>query len=51
MKKTATLIFLFMFIVNGCISTLSEIDDTESRLLEILNKDVALGVEGFDSGG
>ena len=24
MKKTATLIFLFMFIVNGCISTLSE---------------------------
>ena len=51
MKKTATLIFLFMFIVNGCVSTLSEIDDTESRLLEILDKDVALGVEGFDSGG
>ena len=40
-----------MFIINGCLNTLSETDEIESRLLEILDRDVALGVEGFDSGG
>ena len=51
MKKTTTLLFLFIFIVNGCVDRSSGIDEIESRLLEILDDDAAAGVYGFDSGG
>ena len=51
MKKITTLIFLFIFIVNGCVDSSSGIDEIESRLLEILDDDAAAGVDGFDSGG
>ena len=51
MKKTATLIFLFIFIINGCVDSSSGLDEIESRLLEILDKDAAAGLDGFDSGG
>ena len=51
MKKITTLIFLFIFIINGCVNSSSETDEIESRLLEILDDDAAAGVDGFDSGG
>ena len=51
MKKTITLISIFIFIINGCVDTSSAIDDTESKLLVLLNEDAAAGVDGFDSGG
>ena len=39
-----------MLIINGCVDTSSTIDDTESKLLLLLNEDAAAGVDGFDSG-
>ena len=48
MKKITTLIFLSMFIANGCVDSSSGIAEIESRLLEILDEDAAAGVEGFD---
>ena len=51
MKKTITLISILIFIINGCVDTSSAIDDTESKLLVLLNEDAAAGVDGFDSGG
>ena len=51
MKNITTLIFLFMFIINGCEDSSSGKDEIESRLLEILDEDAAAGVDGFDSGG
>ena len=51
MKKITTLIFLFIFIINGCVDSSSGIDEIESRLLEILDEDASAGVDGFDSGG
>ena len=43
MKKMTTLIFLFMFKVNGCVDSSLGIDEIESRLLEILDDDAAVG--------
>ena len=51
MKKITTLIFLCMFVINGCVDSSSGIDEIESNLLEILDEDAAAGVDGFDSGG
>ena len=51
MKKITTLIFLFIFIINGCVDSSSGIDEIEFRLLEILDEDAAAGLDGFDSGG
>jgi hypothetical protein len=42
---------IFIFIINGCVDTSSGIDDTESKLLVLLNEDAASGVDGYDSGG
>ena len=44
MKTTGTLIYLLIFIVNGCVDRSSGIDEIESRLLEILDKDTAMGL-------
>ena len=51
MKKIIILIFIFIFIMNGCVDSSSTVDDTESKLLVLLNEDAAAGADGFDSGG
>jgi len=53
MRNTIILIPLSLFIVAGCVDSTSvnDQDNTESLLLELLDNDEAVGVDGFDSGG
>ena len=51
MGKIIILISIFIFIINGCVDSSSSVVNTESILLELLDNDEALGVDGFDSGG
>ncbi len=50
-EKTITLISIIIFIKKGYVDTSSAINDTESKLLVLLNEDAAAGVDGFDSCG
>ena len=53
MRNTIILITLSLFIVAGCVDSASVNDNdyTESLLLELLDNDEAVGIDGFDSGG
>ena len=51
MKIIFIAISLSIFIMNGCVNSSSSVVNTESILLELLDNDEALGVDGFDSGG
>jgi len=53
MKKIIILIPLSIFIIASCVDSESVNDNeyTESLLLELLDNDEAVGVDGFDSGG
>ena len=53
MRNTITLIALSLFILASCVDSTSvdDNDHIESLLLELLNNDEAVGVDGFDSGG
>lgn len=53
MRNTIILITLSLFIVAGCVDSASVNDNdyTESLLLDLLDNDEAVGVDGFDSDG
>ena len=53
MRNTITLIALSLFILASCVDSTSVDDNNhiESLLLELLDNDEAVGVDGFDSGG
>ena len=53
MRNTIILITLSLLIIAGCVDSGSVNDNgyTESLLLELLDNDEAVGVDGFDSGG
>ena len=51
MKKIFFIAFLSIFIIFGCLDSSLTTNDTESILLALLDEDVAIGVDGFDSGG
>ncbi len=51
MKKMIIIASFSIFIMNGCVDSPSDGYDTESILLELLDGDEAVGVDGFDSGG
>ena len=51
MKKIIIVTSLSIFLMNGCMDGPSAVDDIESILLALLDKDEAVGVDGFDSGG
>tara|TARA_Y100001968_G_scaffold326765_1_gene370483 strand:- start:2969 stop:3964 length:996 start_codon:yes stop_codon:yes gene_type:complete len=51
MKKNIIATSLSIFLINGCMDSPSAVEDIESILLALLDKDEAVGVDGFDSGG